>query len=707
MHDTHTRQPSLESPQYTANFYTARKRPDSAQALFSRWLLAILVCLSMQLSAGIRATHAESPQPGSGVLMLHHTHGESEAVQLDAHIDLSVQGLLAEVSLKQTFQNSTNQWLEASYLFPLPEKSAIRGLTLQIGDRTIRGTVQTRSTAKQTYTDARDAGHVAGLIEQHRPNLFKMKVASIAPGDLIEVQLDVMFPIQQHNNVFAVTLPTTLTPRYSSSIASDRTAVQSPFNEPSRIRGPRLSMKARIAPIENYSAISSTTHILDVKQDSISLTDVPMDRDIKLTWPAPAATTTQGHAFVSSHKGQRYVQLLINPPTIVNEHKRPARELILVIDKSGSMAGVSMDAAKQALHYAIDELNDDDYVNIVAFDDQRYPMSALSLIANQHNRKRARNFIDQLNADGGTEMQSALSFALTPSAQSNHIRQVVFLTDGSIAYEDALLAQIKQRLGKSRLFTIGIGPAPNTWFLEKAAQAGRGIALSIQDTGDVAEPITELLTNLAHPVITDLAVQYPVGSGELYPEPIPDLYANKPNMLVSRISDSVNEIVITGNQQGERWRQTISLPPAQTAPMDTHSDDENALAQQGDKVALDSQTIAPALAMHWARQKIASLMDEQRFAIDADLHKPTITQLALDVGLVSRYTSFVAVETTPAVSPTPQQVSANVTNLIPAGNQMMSIVMPQGATGADSLAVISLLLGLAGVGFCLAGRSRA
>ena len=111
--------------------------------------------------------------------------------------------------------------------------------------------------------------------------------------------------------------------------------------------------------------------------------------------------------------------------------------------------------------------------------------------------------------------------------------------------------------------------------------------------------------------------------------------------------------------------------------------------------------------MHWAREKIDTLMDEQRFAIDADLHKHTITQLALDVGLVTRYTSFVAVEVTPAAVPAPSQLSAKVTNLIPAGNQMMSITMPQGAAGVDTLAVLSLLLGIAGVGVCVMARSTA
>lgn len=695
MHNTHTDLLTQDSQPNARSFYTLRKRPSILQQLFNSWAYFSIVCLTLQIATGIRTTHAESSPPGSGVLMLHHPEGQIEAIQLDAHIDISVEGFLAEMSLIQTFKNTTDQWIEGSYLFPLPERSAIRGLTLKTGDRTIRGKVQTRSEAKRTYEDAKDAGQIAGLIEQQRPNLFTMKVASIAPGDLIEVKLDVMVPVGFDEGQFALTLPTTLTPRYSNASVADTTALHSPFNEPSQIRGPRLSVKARIAPIEDYSSVSSTTHTLSIETNSVELIDIAMDRDIELSWPAPPAAAAQSHAFVSQHNGQRYVQLFVNPPTTVHENERPARELILVIDKSGSMAGVSMDAAKEALHYAIDGLHRDDYINIIAFDDQHYPMFPSSLIASDQNKNRARQFIDQLYADGGTEMDSALSFALTPTLHTERLRQVVFLTDGSVAYEDSLLVQIKRKLGSSRLFTIGIGPAPNTWFLEKAAQAGRGISLSIQDSHDVAASITNLLSNLVHPIVTDMAIQYPSGSGELYPNPIPDLYANKPNMLVSRISDNVSQVVLTGKQGGKRWRQTIELPDFGIASRITNMENSDRAIESPFE-----QTVAPALAMHWAREKIATLMDEQRFAIDNDLHKNTITQLALDVGLVSRYTSFVAVDTTPAPLPKPKQMSVKVINLIPAGNQMMSVAMPQGAAGADTLALLSLLLCVMGIGFC-------
>ena len=487
-------------------YYTRNKRSGILQCLYSRWMLTYITIMALQLATGIRMSHAENAQTGSGVLMLHHAHGHEQAIQLDAQMELSVRGLLAEVSLKQTFRNNSTHWLEGSYQFPLPEQSAVRGLTITTGNRTITGQIKTKAAAKHSYDTAIEAGQVAGLIEQQRPNLFTMSVASIAPDDLIIVELDVLIPVDFRDDRFVLKLPTTMTPRYSNAKVTDASALQSTFSDASLIKGPRMNLNARIAPLDNHAEVRSSTHVLESEIDSVTITNTPMDRDIELEWPAPDAADTSHHIFLSKHNGQRYVQVLINPPDTTASSSRPVRELILIVDKSGSMAGISMNAAKQALNYAVDELADTDYINIIAFDDQYYPLFATARPATADTRRRAHNFIRQMNADGGTEMEPALNFALRAEASDDRLRQVVFLTDGSVAYEDVLLQQIQRHLGNNRLFTIGIGSAPNTWFLEKAAQAGRGIALSIHNSQDAALAISTLLTHLIHPVITDITL---------------------------------------------------------------------------------------------------------------------------------------------------------------------------------------------------------
>ena len=419
------------------------------------------------------------------------------------------------------------------------------------------------------------------------------------------------------------------------------------------------------------------------------ISNTPMDRDIILQWPAQYAQDTSVHAFVTSHGTERFVQLLVNPPATIDDEERMPRELIIIVDKSGSMAGVSMRAAIEALNFAIDGLTENDYLNIVAFDDNHYPLFSKSRQADQSVKLQARRFADRLTADGGTEMNGALSFALNADDKASQpLRQIVFVTDGSVGYEEILLQSITNQLGNSRLFTVGIGPSPNTWFLEKAAEAGRGISVSIQNEHDVAHSINELLNGLVYPVVTDIAVQYPNGHGEIYPRPLPDLYAQRPGMWVAKISDDVDQIVITGKHAGERWRQTVQLSAHEAI------------------TGTPLRTSAPAIAMHWTRRKIDALMDEQRYSADQEVNKRAITQLAMNAGLVTPYTSFVAVEVQP-VRPIDEQLSLQqVANLIPKGNQMMNIAMPQGSAGVDTLTILSLLLGISGLGLFRLSRAR-
>ena len=640
-----------------------------------------LLLIALQSSLGSSRAFANEPQvsqsSSSGVMMLGSGPDRHEAILLDARMDLSVQGLLADMTLEQTFRNTTGQWLEGRYLFPLPEDAAVRGLTITVGDRVIKGQVMPRQQAKEEYKAAKDAGQVASVVEQNRPNLFTMRVASIAPNDDIKIKLDVMLPVKAKDKSMQLVLPTTLTPRYSNELTPDPEALDTPFARQNDIRGPRLSLVANIAPLDDLSLVASATHTLDTASGSITLTDIPMDRDIVLSWPIRDLTASSGEAFTRAHNGKRYMQVLLSPPSRASELPIVSRELILVIDKSGSMAGESIRAAREAIHSALDGLSPNDTFNIIAFDDRTEPLFSSARLAEAGTIATARRFADRLNADGGTEMLNALQLALTSDQNNDNqdrLKQLVFLTDGSVGYEESLLKVIKQQLGNSRLFTVGIGSAPNTWFLEKAAEAGRGISLSIRDTSDVASAVTELLSSLEQPVITDLSIQYKNGFGEIYPNPVRDLYAGQPTMIVGRISNDVDEIVLTGRRAGERWTQMISIPDV------TESDSEQ----------------ASSLAMGWARAKIESLLDEQRGSIDSERHKDAITALAIDVGLVTPYTSFVAFESEPVRPTLVPGKSVKVASLVPHGNDMQILHLPQGSAGTDTLAFLSALFALFG-----------
>ena len=275
----------------------------------------------------------------------------------------------------------------------------------------------------------------------------------------------------------------------------------------------------------------------------------------------------------------------------------------------------------------------------------------------------------------------------------------MFLTDGSIADETRLLGLIRRDVGDARLFTVGIGAAPNGWFLDKAAEAGRGAALAIRDVDDVQDAVAALLGRLERPVLTDIEVQFPDGGGEPYPSRVPDLYADAPLMVVARLDGAGREAVVTGWRGEERFVRRIALggDGSVTGNGDGDGDGRDAGGDGIGREAPAGDPVAPSIAMHWARAKVASLLDEQRESVDPERHRDAITTLALDVGLITPYTSFVAVEETPSRPDGAVRGDADVANLVPRGNAMMdTVAMPRGAAGIDTLGLVATLAALLG-----------
>ena len=246
--------------------------------------------------------------------------------------------------------------------------------------------------------------------------------------------------------------------------------------------------------------------------------------------------------------GERYGLAMLMPPAdnfITTQ--RLARETVFVVDTSGSMHGQSMEQAKNALFYALSLLDSNDSFNIIGFDNVVTLMSDKPLVASGFNLRRAERFIYGLQADGGTEIQGALDAVLDGSQFDGFVRQVIFLTDGSVSNEDALFKSIQAKLGDSRLFTVGIGSAPNSFFMRRAADVGKGSFTFIGSTSEVQPKMQQLFDKLAHPAITNLALSDENGNSlDFWPSPLPDLYFNEPIMVAIKLNNTRNVILKTG-----------------------------------------------------------------------------------------------------------------------------------------------------------------
>ena len=585
-------------------------------------------------------SHAQSPK-----LELFDSGGAplAPAIILKSDANMTLTGLINHVVVKQTYQNENPFAVNARYVFPLPDESAVHAMTMRIGERVIKGQIDKKVEAEKKYHAAKKAGKQAALVRQQRANMFITNVANIGPGEQVVVELEYQEIIDYSGGTFAIRFPTTITPRYHaisgeveqsntertafnsapngwlSPVYSIQSAVQSHGDTPNS----KFSLNINIDVGLELVDINSKFHNVDIHNPAFGQYTVALNeqntinRDFVLEFKPLQKESAQAAFFTQQFEnGDRYGLAMLMPPGdhFVQTQRLP-REMVFVVDTSGSMHGQSMEQAKKALFYALSLLDSDDSFNIIGFDNVVTPMSDKPLIASDFNLRRAERFIYSLEADGGTEIQGALNAVLDGSSFEGFVRQVVFLTDGSVSNEDALFKNIQRKLGDSRLFTVGIGSAPNSFFMRRAADIGKGSFTFIGSKNEVQPKMQQLFDKLAHPAITNLALSDESGNSlDFWPSPLPDLYFGEPIMVAIKL-DKTNNVVLAG--------QTAQGPLS---------------------IKLSAQNSANAKGVDrlWARQKIKSLLlyNEQNEV------KDEVQSLALAHQLLSPFTAFIAIEHT-------------------------------------------------------------
>lgn len=622
---------------------------------------------------------------------------------------VEIAGIVSHVVLKQKFHNLGDHTIEAVYVFPLPEDAAIRELNVRVGQRTIQGMIRERESAEQLYQAASNNGRVAAIVKQQRPNLFTLNIANVGAGEKIEVELNYIQTLSVSDNRYSMRLPLTLTPRYSNNQVTDAAAITPQHITGNQPGSHTFQLQALIKTPQELSLIGSDSHSLQYsKSDSgyrVSLAGTAvMDRDLELHWEVTAGNTPDITIFTETVADEKFMLGLVKSPSLKGSEENPwarplARELVMVIDTSGSMAGQPMDTAIEALFSALQGLNEQDYFNIIAFSDRTRSLFHKSRPANNNTLTTAADFIHGLRAEGGTEMMPALRAALrqSGSAPLELIRQIVFITDGAVGYEQTIFAELDRKIGNSRLFTVGIGHAPNAYFMTQAAARGRGTYTFIADAVQVSSAMTDLFNKLENPVMKDLTVSWIGEPGELAVPALRDLHAGEPLVFSAKLKASTRGFKLAGLLGNQRWEQQVMLQPA------AHS-------TQGQP----PETVdAKAISTLWARKKIAALQEkidrqgnrpDKRATINAQnraglplpeaAHKhldirSQIVELALAHKLVTPFTSLVAIDELVSQNTLEPQVQAAVPNLAPAGTQMIRINLPQGATGIDRLWLLS------------------
>ena len=653
------------------------------------WLATIVVLLFATL--GTRLAHAEEPPTdvGAGTLLFRSSAGFDPAAPLSTDVRLSIAGVVARVSIAQRFRNPGTEWAEAVYALPLPDDAAVDRLTMRIGDRLIEGEIREREEAQRVYRAARDSGRRASIVSQATPNLFTTAVANIGPGEWVDIEIEYLQTARYDSGELSVRLPLTLTPRYGIGDAPEQrnalpaVTVPDGFTAAAIAARNEATIEAALTPGIALVDVTAQGHEIAVTQEGGRYTirtlapRVPMDRDFVLAW-RPALGSSPVLAAVAETRGDTtYALLMLLPPARLHAgYGAPAREQIFVIDTSGSMAGAALEQAKAALTNALGRLSGADRFNVIEFNSVTTALYREPQAFASASHAEALRFVGRLRADGGTEMLPAVQTALREPAAPGFLRQVIFLTDAGVANETELFTAIKQGLGDARLFTVGIGAAPNSHFMRKAAQFGRGTFTHISSTAAVAEAMDALLAKLDQVALSDVLVDWP-DALEMYPHRLPDLYAGEPVVIAASFpaKDTPVEVHVSGRAGGVPWGQSVAVPAGDEA----------------------------GIAALWARRKIEFLVDSRVDGVPEDIVRALVLDVALEHGLVSPYTSLVAVDKTPARSAAAAIERRAVANMAPAGHAYAAL--PQTATVAPlALALGALALAAAAALFLLRER---
>lgn len=637
----------------------------------ARWFLilceafALGLLLLLALAGTGRAAEAENAAAGGLIMRAKGGDQVVEAVRLGTDIDMTVSGLTVRGRVTQAFRNDTGRWVEAVYVYPLPQDGAVDTLKMVVGKKVIVGEIKKRAEAQAIYDAAKAQGKKAALVEQNRPNMFTNAVANVAPGETVLVQIEYQAPIAVSAGEYSLRMPLVVAQRYASPGTAPTPESRAPIIDP-KVAGAinPVTLTVHLRAGFPLGATASASHAVDVRDEkggkviTLSKGQVPADRDFVLTWkPVPLAAPSVA-LFREKTAGAHYVLAQVTPPIAARSGPPPARDIIFVIDNSGSMGGESMRQAKAGLLYGLSNLKPGDRFNVVRFDDTLTVLFEGAVAADAANLARARKFVSGLEATGGTEMVPAMAAALRDDEGRNEdgrVRQVVFMTDGAIGDEQGLFDTIGAGRGRSKVFMVGIGSAPNSYLMTRAAELGRGTFTHIGSTDGVEEAMRDLFDKLESPVATNLVARFEGTASDAAPAVLPDLYRGEPVTLAARVEDLDGVLTISGVIDGRPWQTRIRLRDAEAGK---------------------------GISKLWARRKITDAEVARSLAqITEDEADARVLKLGLDHGLVTSQTSLVAVDKSPSRPADAPLLRSDLPLNLPAGWDFDALFNRKAATG--------------------------
>lgn len=590
---------------------------------------------------------AEGINPGS--LEIVQMGGEKPTTKLEmplqhTEVKIEISGFVASATVTQHYQNPFDKPIEAVYTFPLPDDAAVNDMQMTIGQRTIKGIIKRKEEARDIYEQAKRQGKQASLLEQERPNIFTQSVANIMPGDNIVITIRYVNILHYSEGSYELVFPMVVGPRYipgdvamgksgtgwspDTNVVPDASKITPPVLKPGERTGHDIALAVDLEAGVAIQQLHSTSHVIDIKEDNshhqtikLHPADTIPNKDFILRYEVAGQAPTM--ATIAHHQeGRGFFTLIIQPQKTVTDTQVVPRELIFIVDTSGSMQGFPIEKSKEAMRRLIQGMRSTDIFNVVRFAGDTGTLWEKPQPHTPEHVAEALRYIDSFSGSGGTEMQKGILEALAQPASEGHLRIAFLLTDGYVGDESRILEAIEKERRGARVFSLGVGSSVNRYLLNRAAEIGRGEAFYVRQDEDSSQVIDQFFQRVDRPSLAYLEIDWgKLDVYELYPPKIPDLWAGQPIQIHGRYTQGGEDTITVHGQLGTQpYEQKLSVQLPQNQP--EHE----------------------AMATIWARQKVHELMNQMVPHGQTPELIEQVTQLGLSFRLMTQWTSFVAVE---------------------------------------------------------------
>jgi len=622
------------------------------------WLSFGLTILPATARGAQYAAMNEVPVTGGELRLKVERQGGEFAFPLKhTSVSVAISGMMAETRVIQRFTNPFSDPVEAVYVFPVGADAAVIEYELVIGKRTVKGVIRRAAQARRGYERARARGKTAALLQQDRPNVFTQSVANIPAGEEVVVRFKLVERLRYDSGWYSYVMPMVVGPRFRPPGTEQKPIT---YVRPGERAGAELDLKLTLdagVPIEELRVPTHSVQVQRSQSDRshVSVTLAQADRvpnkDFVLRYRTAGARSML--SLLAHREGsQGYFILVAQPKARFKEAEVVSREMVLVLDRSGSMHGAPMRQARLISTGLLGTLTPRDTFTVVDFADSVGTMAFRPVQASPANLGRGRAYIANLAASGGTLMLKGVAAALARSPGKGRLRLIYLISDGYIGNGEQVLAAAKTMRGLNRIFTVGVGSSPNRHLMDRLAEVGRGFSSYLTLKEDPWPLVKRLVQRSAYPYLSGLSIEWGgLAVRDLTRLPA-DLYVGQPLVVAGRYAGpGKGTIQLHGWQDGQK--RTSSL-----------------------EVTLPERRSRPALAHLWARQRIHQLMASQYGRVSSQVERE-VTRLGLEYSIVTRYTSFLAVDESPvavARGETPRRLVQSAP--LPEGMAAVDVVRP-------------------------------